>query len=89
MRDAIAQLSGLSVREVKSLIINPWSGAVACILKAIGFHLTTLNAIYCMRLQDGEVSGEDLHETKFEFHRISRPTAERVIQFYKVRQLTH
>lgn len=85
--DSIAQLSGLTIREVESLIMNTWSGPIACLLKSIGFRLPTLNAIYCMRLSDGETPGEDLHEAKLEFHRISRSTAERIIRFYKVRQL--
>ena len=84
---AVAQLSGLSIGDVESLIMGRWSGAVACLLKAIGFHLSTLNAIYCMRLSDSQDPDDDLVETKMEFHRISQPTAERVIRFYKVRRL--
>ena len=85
--DAIAYLSGLPIREIETLIMSTWSGPVACLLKALGFRLTTLNAIYCMRLPHGEAPGADLHETKMEFLRISRYTAERIIRFYKVRQL--
>jgi hypothetical protein len=85
--DAIAHLSGLPVRQVEALIMDTWSGPVACLLKAVGFRLATLNAVYCMRRPNGEPPGDDLHEAKLEFLKISRYTADRVIRFYKVRQL--
>ena len=86
--DAVAQLANLPTRDVEFLIMDTWSGPVACVLKSIGFHLETLNAIYCMRLSNGEAPSDDLFEAKREFIKISRSTAERVMRFYKAREFS-
>jgi hypothetical protein len=86
--DAIAQLANLPTRDVECLIMETWSGPVACLLKSIGFGLTTLNAIYCSRLSKGEQPGPDLFEAKTEYFNISRSTAERVMRFYKAREFS-
>jgi hypothetical protein len=83
--DAIAQLANLSARDIECLIMDTWSSVTACVLKAIGFHLKTLHAIYCMRLSKGEAPGDDLFEAKKEFVNLSRTTAERIMRFYKAR----
>ena len=84
--DAIAQVANMPVREIESLIMDTWSGPVACVIKSIGFRLKTLDAIYCMRLPKGETPGNDLFETKKEFVNLSRSTAERIMRFYKARK---
>jgi Uncharacterised protein conserved in bacteria (DUF2336) len=83
---SIAQLSGLSVAEIERLFMETWSSPVAVILKAIGFHLATLEAIYRARLSNGyEVRG-DLSKIKAEFIGLRRPTAERILRFYCARK---
>ncbi len=79
---SIAQLSGLSVDEIEQLFMGVWTSPFAIILKAIGFHLSTLEAIYHSRLASGEVSRNDLIQTKAEFIAIRRPTAERILRFF-------
>jgi hypothetical protein len=82
---SIAQLSSLSVYEVERLFVGRWSSPVAIILKAIGFHLSTIDAIYRSRLTENEVVGSDLVRTKAEFIAISRATAERIMRFLAVK----
>jgi len=79
---SIAGLSGLSVDEVERLLIDTWASPVAIILKAIGFRLSTVDAIYHARLSSGERARKDLIQTKAEFIALSRPTAERILRFF-------
>ena len=58
-----------------------WSSPVAVILKAIGFHLATIEALYRARLSAGDPIRDDLTRTKAEFIALSRPTAERIVRF--------
>ena len=83
---SIAQLSGLSTAEIERLIMGTWSSPVAIILKAIGFHLATIDAIYNSRLSSGEVSRDDLIQTKAEFIAVRGPTAERIMRFFRIRK---
>jgi Uncharacterised protein conserved in bacteria (DUF2336) len=79
---SIAQLSGLSVDEIERLFMGPWTSPVAVILKAIGFRLATVDAIYHSRLASGETAHDDLIQTKAEFIALRRPTAERILRFF-------
>lgn len=79
---SIAQLSGLSVHEIERLFIGAWTSPVSIILKAIGFHLRTIDAIYRSRLSSSDVIGSDLIQTKAEFIALRRPTAERILRFF-------
>jgi hypothetical protein len=79
---AIAHLSNLSVDEIGLLFMGTWTSPVAVILKAIGFHLPTLEMIYRSRLSDGEQARADLIRTKAEFIAIRRPTAERIVRYF-------
>ena len=79
---SIAQLSQLSAYEIERLFMGPWTSPVAVILKALGFRLSTVDAIYHSRLSAGEVSRNDLIQTKAEFIAIRRPTAERILRFF-------
>ncbi len=62
--------------------MGTWTSPVAVILKAIGFHLPTLEMIYRSRLSDGEQVRADLLRTKAEFIAIRRPTAERIVRYF-------
>jgi Uncharacterised protein conserved in bacteria (DUF2336) len=79
---SIAQLSGLSIYDVEQLFMGTWTSPVAIILKAVGFHLRTADAIYHSRLSSGEAIGNDLVQTKAEFIAVRRPTAERILRFF-------
>ena len=79
---SIARLSNLSVDEIGSLLMGTWTSPVAVILKAIGFHLPTLEMIYQSRLSHGEHVRADLIRTKAEFIAIRRPTAERIVRYF-------
>jgi hypothetical protein len=79
---SIAQLSRLSAYEIERLFMGPWTSPVAVILKALGFRLSTVDAIYHSRLSAGEVIRNDLIQTKAEFIAIRRPTAERILRFF-------
>jgi Uncharacterised protein conserved in bacteria (DUF2336) len=79
---SIAQLSRLSTYEVERLLLGRWTSPVAIILKAIGFHLPTIEAIYWSRLSNGEPSKGDLTQTKSEFIALRQPTAERILRFF-------
>jgi uncharacterized protein (DUF2336 family) len=83
---SLAQLSGLSPAEIERMFNGEWSGPVAIVLKAIGFHLATLQAIYVARLSDGEAVRADLTRTKAEFIAVSQSTAQRIMRFYSVRK---
>jgi len=84
---AIAQLSGLPPEEIDRLFMGgAWSSPVAVILKAIGFHLSTVDAIYRSRLSPGDVIQTDLSQVKAEFIVLRRPTAERIMRFYCARK---
>lgn len=85
---SIARLSGLSTLEIERLFMSMWSSPVAVILKAIGFHLPTVDAIYRSRLSSGEVIHDDLSQVKAEFIALRRPTAERILRFYCARRTT-
>ena len=62
--------------------MGAWTSPVAVILKALGFRLSTVDAIYHSRLSAGEIIGHDLIQTKAEFIAIRRPTAERILRFF-------
>jgi hypothetical protein len=79
---SIAQLSRLSVYEIERLFVGTWTSPVAVILKALGFHLSAVDAIYHARLSAGQVIRGDLIQTKAEFIAIRRPTAERILRFF-------
>ena len=79
---SIAQLSRLSVYEIERLFMGRWTSPVAIILKALGFRLSTVDAIYHSRLSAGDVSRNDLIQTKAEFIAIRRPTAEPHFAFF-------
>ena len=83
---SISQLSGLPAIEIERLFMQAWSSPVAVILKAIGFRLATVDAIYRSRLPSGEVIRDDLFQTKAEFIALRRPTAERIMRFYCARK---
>jgi uncharacterized protein (DUF2336 family) len=83
---AIAELSGLSASEIDRLFMRSWSSPVAVILKAIGFHLGALHAIYSARLSGEASTQPDLIRTKAEFIALRCPTAERILRFYQVRK---
>jgi Uncharacterised protein conserved in bacteria (DUF2336) len=83
---SISQLSGLPAIEIERLFMGAWSSPVAVILKAIGFRLATVDAIYRSRLSDGEVIRDDLFQTKAEYIALRRPTAERIMRFYCARK---
>lgn len=79
---SISRLSGLSVYEIEPLLLGRWTSPVAIILKAIGFQLRTVDAIYRARLASHEVIDSDLIQTKAEFIAIRRPTAERIVRHF-------
>ena len=83
---SIAQLSGLSTLEIERLFMSTWSSPVAVILKAIGFHLATVDTIYRSRLSNEEAVHDDLSQVKAEFIALRRPTAERILRFYCARR---
>jgi uncharacterized protein (DUF2336 family) len=83
---SIARLSGLPMTEIERLFLATWSSPVAVILKAIGFHLATIEALYRARLSAGDPIRDDLTRTKAEFIALSRPTAERIVRFYRSRK---
>jgi len=83
---SISQLSGLSAAEIDRLLMRSWTSPVAVILKAIGFHLTTVDAIYRSRLSNGQAIQGDLSQIKAEFIALRRPTAERIMRFYGARK---
>jgi hypothetical protein len=83
---SIAQLSGLSTDEIERLFMGAWTSPVAVILKAVGFHLATVEAIYRSRLASGEVPRNDLIQVKAEFIALRRPTAERIMRFFCARK---
>ncbi len=83
---SIAQLSGLSATEIERLFMAPWTSPCAVILKAVGFHLATVEAIYRSRLAKGEVPRNDLIQIKAEFIALRRPTAERIMRFFCARK---
>jgi Uncharacterised protein conserved in bacteria (DUF2336) len=83
---SIAELSSLSTAEIERLVMSRWSSPVAVILKAIGFHLAALEALYFCRLLPGEQPGDDLVQTKAEFIALKRATAERIMRFYATRK---
>lgn len=86
---SISRLSGLSVYEIEPLFLGRWTSPVAIILKAIGFQLRTVDAIYRARLASHEGIDSDLIQTKAEFIAIRRPTAERIVRhFYAKRAIT-
>jgi hypothetical protein len=70
------------VYEIERLFMGTWTSPVAVILKALGFHLSAVDAIYHSRLSTGEVTCGDLVQTKAEFIAIRRPTAERILRFF-------
>lgn len=87
---SISRLSGLPANEIQRLFIGTWSSPVAVILKAIGFRLATVEAIYRSRSSDAEVViRDDLLQTKAEFIALRRPTAERIVRFYCARKATN
>ena len=74
--------------EIEPLLLAKWTSPVAIILKAIGFQLRTVDAIYRARLASHEVIDGDLIQTKAEFIAIRRPTAERIVRhFYAKRAI--
>jgi len=79
---SIARLSGLSIDEIERLFLGPWTSPVAVILKAIGFHLPTLDMLYRSRLPEHAPVRDDLVQTKAEFIAIRRPTAERIVRHF-------
>ena len=79
---SIAQLSRLSVYEIERLFSGRWTSPVAIVLKAIGFHLRTIDAIYHSRLSCDELIQSDLIQTKAEFIALRQPTAERILRFF-------
>ncbi len=79
---SIAQLSRLSAYEIERLFMGLWTSPVAVILKALGFRLSTVDAIYHSRLSAGEAVRNDLIQTKAEFIALRRPTAERILRFF-------
>ncbi len=79
---SVARLSGLSVPEIEQLLLNKWTSPVAIILKSIGFHLPTVDAIYRARLATHQAIEDDLTQTKSEFIAIRRPTAERIVRHF-------
>lgn len=78
---SIAQLSRLSVYEIEQLFSGRWTSPVAIILKAIGFHLRTIDAIYHSR-PSSEIIQSDLIQIKAEFIALRQPTAERILRFF-------
>jgi hypothetical protein len=84
---SIASLAGSTPEEIERLLMSRWSSPVAIILKAIGFHWATAQAIYMARLQPGEAPQNDLATIKTEFLALSRQTAERIMRFYKTRKV--
>lgn len=78
--------ASLPTDEIERLFVGTWSSPVAVILKAIGFHLGTIDAIYRARRSPGDPVREDLTRTKAEFIALSRPTAERIVRFYRTRK---
>ena len=83
---SISRLSGLSAAEIERLFMGSWSSPVAVILKAIGFRLTTVDAIYRSRLSSDGVIHNDLSQVKAEYIALRRPTAERIMRFYCARK---
>ena len=83
---SIAQLSGLSAPEIERLIMGTWTSPIAIIFKAIGLRMTTVDAIYRSRLSGNDAIGNDRIRTKAEFIAVSRPTAERIMRFFRVRE---
>jgi len=86
---AIALLSEFEIGEIERLFLGAWSSPVAVILKAIGFHLSTIDLIYNARLGPGEVAHDDLIQSKAEFIALRRPTAERIMRFFHTRRVAN
>ena len=83
---AIALISGFQVGEIERLFLNNWASPVAVVLKAIGFHLSTIDHIYACRLAEGEAPRADLIQAKAEFIALRRATAERIMRFFRTRR---
>src|SRR5262249_40120384 len=69
---SLAHLSGLSTTEIERLFMGTWSSPVAVILKAIGFRLASVDAIYRSRLSSGDAIHDDLLQVKAEFIALRR-----------------
>jgi uncharacterized protein (DUF2336 family) len=85
---AIADLAKLPAHEIERIFLATWSSPVAVILKAIGFHLATLQAIYNSKGAANPTHQPDLIRTKAEFIALRSSTAERILRFYQVRKKT-
>lgn len=83
---AIALHSNLEIGEIERLFLNTWSSPCAVILKAVGFHLSTLDLIYAARLGPGEVPRNDFIQAKAEFIALRRTPAGRIMRFFRTRR---
>lgn len=83
---SIALQANFEIGEVERLFLSTWSSPIAIILKAIGFHLSTIDLIYAARLAPGEAAHDDLIQTKAEFIALRRTTAERIMRFFHTRR---
>jgi len=83
---SVARLSGLPITDTERLILGPWGSPVVVLFKAIGFRLTTFEAIHRARGTAAPNEGDELARVKAEFVALGRSTAERILRFYRTRR---
>jgi uncharacterized protein (DUF2336 family) len=83
---ALSVLSGLKNELVEALVDADEPGGLLIVCKALGITWHPISAILKMRCGEQGLGPEKLLRTHSDFGKLSKPTAERVLRFWQVRQ---
>jgi uncharacterized protein (DUF2336 family) len=84
---ALSAMSGVRIASIDSLVMGERRDAILILGCAVGLQWTTVRALILLRLAPGRVpSATDIEEARLNFERLARPTAQRVLDFWRTRR---
>lgn len=82
----LALASDLKYDAIENLMLAPEPGGLLLVCKAIGLTWLTTSRILAVAAEHGAFPGYDIPHAQSEFGKLTRPTAERILRFWRVRQ---
>jgi uncharacterized protein (DUF2336 family) len=82
---ALAKLSGIPGDAVERALLSQRADVVLVIAKAVGLSSITTEAVVRLRAADRRMSAEDVAQALAKFNRLSRDSARRVLNFFRIR----
>ena len=82
----MSALSGVQIATIDHLMCGERHDPLLVLGRAIGFDWTTVRALVALRPVDIKLSSRAYDDARHNYERLLRPTAQRVLSFWRMRQ---